>query len=82
MYNAKAYSVAGATSPFAPTRIPRRDATDHDVQIEVLYCGICHSDLHYARSGSLFGRSAGRRRFRDCRRSGIVCRWQFVAPRY
>lgn len=50
MYNAKAYSVAGATSPFAPARIPRRDATDRDVQIEILYCGICHSDLHTARN--------------------------------
>ncbi|MEW6721103.1 MAG: NAD(P)-dependent alcohol dehydrogenase [Thermodesulfobacteriota bacterium] len=50
MYNAKAYSVAGETSPFASTRIPRRDATDRDVQIEILYCGICHSDLHTARN--------------------------------
>lgn len=49
MYNAKAYSAASATSPLAPTRIARRDTTDHDVRIEILYCGICHSDLHYAR---------------------------------
>ena len=51
MFKAKAYSMASATSPFAPTRIPRRDVTDHDVRIEILYCGICHSDLHYARDG-------------------------------
>ena len=47
MYNAKAYSAASATSPLAPTTIPRRDPTDRDVQIEILFCGICHSDLHY-----------------------------------
>jgi len=29
--------------------IPRRDPTEHDVQIEILFCGICHSDLHYSR---------------------------------
>src|SRR5258708_9862753 len=50
MYKAKAYSVASATSPFASTTIARRDPTEHDVQIEILYCGICHSDLHQARN--------------------------------
>src|SRR5580700_5962776 len=50
MYNAKAYSVSSATSPFASTTIARRDATPHDVQIEILFCGICHSDLHQARN--------------------------------
>ena len=50
MYNAKAYSVAGAASPFAPTTIARRDPTEADVQIEILFCGICHSDLHQARN--------------------------------
>jgi alcohol dehydrogenase (NADP+) len=50
MYKAKAYSVSGATSPFAPSTIERRDPTDHDVQIEILFCGICHSDLHQARN--------------------------------
>jgi alcohol dehydrogenase (NADP+) len=50
MYNAKAYSVSSATSPFASTAIARRDPTDHDVQIEILFCGICHSDLHQARN--------------------------------
>jgi uncharacterized zinc-type alcohol dehydrogenase-like protein len=34
----------------AHTTIPRRDPTPHDVQIEILFCGICHSDLHYARN--------------------------------
>ncbi|HEY1892926.1 MAG TPA: NAD(P)-dependent alcohol dehydrogenase [Chthoniobacterales bacterium] len=49
-YNAKAYSAASATSPLASTKIPRRDPTDHDVQIEILFCGICHSDLHQVRN--------------------------------
>src|SRR3954471_1712095 len=50
MYNAKPYSVSSPTSPFASTTITRRDPTDHDVQIEILFCGICHSDLHQARN--------------------------------
>ena len=50
MYNAKAYSAASATSPLARTTIPRRDPTDRDVQIEILYCGVCHSDLHMVRN--------------------------------
>src|SRR3954454_15134886 len=50
MYNAKAYSVSSPTSPFASTSIARRDPTEHDVQIEILFCGICHSDLHQARN--------------------------------
>jgi len=50
MYKAKAYSAASATSPLAFDSIPRRDATDRDVQIEILFCGICHSDLHTVRN--------------------------------
>jgi len=50
MYKAKAYSAAGATSPLASTTIPRREPTEQDVQIEILFCGICHSDLHAARN--------------------------------
>jgi alcohol dehydrogenase (NADP+) len=50
MYKAKAYSAGSATSPLASTTIPRRDPTEHDVQIEILFCGICHSDLHQARN--------------------------------
>jgi len=49
MYKTKAYSATGTKSPLASTTIPRRDPTDRDVQIEILFCGICHSDLHYAR---------------------------------
>src|ERR1700736_3355042 len=50
MFNAKAYSAASATSPLASTTILRRDPTEHDVQIEILFCGICHSDLHSVRN--------------------------------
>jgi alcohol dehydrogenase (NADP+) len=49
-YNAKAYSAASATSPLASAIIPRREPTERDVQIEILYCGICHSDLHSVRN--------------------------------
>jgi uncharacterized zinc-type alcohol dehydrogenase-like protein len=50
MYKTKAYAAASATSPLAGTTIPRRDPTEHDVQIEILFCGICHSDLHAVRN--------------------------------
>jgi uncharacterized zinc-type alcohol dehydrogenase-like protein len=50
MFNAKAYSATSATSPLAPTVIARRDPSENDVQIEILFCGICHSDLHYSRN--------------------------------
>src|ERR1700694_4185073 len=49
-YNAKAYAAGSATSPLASTKIPRRDPTERDVQIEILFCGICHSDLHSVRN--------------------------------
>src|SRR5258707_4417904 len=50
MYKAKTYSAASATSPLTSTTIPRRDPSQRDVQIEILYCGICHSDLHLVRN--------------------------------
>ena len=50
MNKTKAYSAAGETSPLASTTIQRRDPTDRDVQIEILFCGICHSDLHAVRN--------------------------------
>src|SRR5215467_5622747 len=49
-YRAKAYSAASETSLLASTKIRRRDPTDRDVQIEILFCGICHSDLHSVRN--------------------------------
>ncbi len=50
MYQTKAYSVASATSALIATTIARRDPTENDVQMEILYCGICHSDLHSVRN--------------------------------
>jgi alcohol dehydrogenase (NADP+) len=50
MYNTKAYSAASATSSLVSTKIKRRDPTERDVQIEILFCGICHSDLHMVRN--------------------------------
>lgn len=49
MHNAKAYSAASATSRLALDAIKRRDVMEHDVQIEILFCGVCHSDLHTVR---------------------------------
>jgi uncharacterized zinc-type alcohol dehydrogenase-like protein len=45
----KAYAVQSATTPFAPYSIDRREPGPKDVAIEILYCGVCHSDLHTAR---------------------------------
>jgi len=50
MFKAKAYSASSATSPLALDSIQRREAGERDVQIEILFCGICHSDLHTARN--------------------------------
>ena len=45
-----AYATDSPTSPFARASIPRREPTERDVELEILYCGICHSDLHQARN--------------------------------
>jgi uncharacterized zinc-type alcohol dehydrogenase-like protein len=49
-YSVKAYSTSDAKSPLGATAISRRQPTESDVQIEILYCGVCHSDLHFARN--------------------------------
>ncbi len=43
---APAYGARAAKAPVAPMTIERRDPEPHDVEIEILYCGICHSDVH------------------------------------
>jgi uncharacterized zinc-type alcohol dehydrogenase-like protein len=48
--NTKAYGATSATAPLAALNIQRRSATARDVEIDILYCGICHSDLHTARN--------------------------------
>lgn len=49
-FSARAFAASSATTPLASATIPRREPTPRDVQIEILFCGICHSDLHYARN--------------------------------
>jgi uncharacterized zinc-type alcohol dehydrogenase-like protein len=46
----KAYAAQNATSPLGPFEIERRTPGPEDVQIEILHCGVCHSDLHTARN--------------------------------
>jgi len=50
MTNAKAFAAQNPTSPLAPFSIQRREPGPKDVQIKILYCGVCHSDLHIARN--------------------------------
>jgi len=47
-YTAKAYAAQSPTSDIAATTIPRRTPQPKDVQIEILYCGVCHTDVHFA----------------------------------
>lgn len=49
-YSVKAYATPAADASLAASSIPRREPTDRDVQIEILFCGVCHSDLHFARN--------------------------------
>ncbi len=48
--NANAYAAHSATTPLTFTPIQRREPGAHDVEIEILFCGVCHSDVHTARS--------------------------------
>jgi len=48
MPSTKAYAALSATTPVVPHTIERRECKPHDVQVEILYCGVCHSDLHFA----------------------------------
>ena len=45
-----AYAAASATAPLALHPITRRLPRPDDVEIDILYCGVCHSDLHTARN--------------------------------
>lgn len=49
MLPTKAYAALAATSPLAPFDFNRRNPGQHDVLIQILYCGVCHSDIHQAR---------------------------------
>ena len=48
--NIRAFGTETAEAPLKELKIKRRSVTPHDVEIEILYCGICHSDLHSARN--------------------------------
>jgi uncharacterized zinc-type alcohol dehydrogenase-like protein len=50
MIKTLAYAAQNATAPLAPFSFERRAPLPGDVQIEILYCGVCHSDLHQARN--------------------------------
>ena len=50
MSEVKAYAAKSAATPIGPWSINRREPKPHDVQIDILYCGVCHSDLHTARN--------------------------------
>src|SRR6201986_4415000 len=57
MIATKAYAAYNPVTPLAPFDLERRDVGPHDVQVEILYCGVCHSDLHQARDewgGSIY----------------------------
>src|ERR1700722_3948350 len=49
MPQAKGYAAPAAKAPLAPYSFTRRDPREHDVAIEIKYCGICHTDIHYVR---------------------------------
>ncbi len=49
-FTAKAYAAHSKTSTIAPFTVQRRSPQPQDVQIQILYCGICHSDLHQVRN--------------------------------
>ncbi len=46
----RAYAALNATSPLGPFSIQRREPGPHDVQLDILYCGVCHTDLHQVRN--------------------------------
>ena len=48
--NTRAYAAQSATAPVAPFSFTRRDLRADDVAIDILYCGICHTDIHQARN--------------------------------
>lgn len=57
MLKTPAYAALSARSPLAPYTIERREPGPHDVLVDILYCGVCHSDLHQARDewgGAIF----------------------------
>jgi uncharacterized zinc-type alcohol dehydrogenase-like protein len=57
MIPVKGYAAPKANIPLEPFKFERREVGPHDIQIEILYCGVCHSDIHQVRDewgGSIF----------------------------
>ncbi len=57
MTTVNAYAAQNESSPLTPFNFERREVGPHDIQIDILYCGVCHSDIHQARNewgGSIF----------------------------
>src|SRR5262245_61673667 len=46
----KAYAAPDADTPLGPFSLERREVGERDVAIDILFCGVCHSDLHTVRS--------------------------------
>src|SRR5205809_5587203 len=84
-----AYGATTAKAPLEPLKIERRKPGEHDVEIEILYCGICHSDVHKVNDdwggthfpivpgheivGRVTSLGAGAARFREGDLVGVVC---------
>lgn len=49
------YAAHAAEGPLKPHQIARRDAGPNDVQIDIEFCGVCHTDIHFAKND--WGRS-------------------------
>lgn len=49
MIATKAYAALNAKSPLVPFKFKRRELRPADVQVEIMYCGVCHSDIHQVR---------------------------------
>jgi uncharacterized zinc-type alcohol dehydrogenase-like protein len=80
MLDTPAYAAASATSALAPWSIRRREPGPQDVLIDILYCGVCHSDLHQARDewgNAIFPMVPGHEIIgRVAQVGGAVTRWQ------
>src|SRR6266699_2658340 len=84
-----AYGARAAKGPVAPMNIQRRDPGPHDVEIDILFCGVCHSDVHKVNDdwentnfpvvpgheivGRVVSRGAGAPRFREGDLVGVGC---------
>src|ERR1700710_802614 len=55
MIKTKAYAAQDEKTPLAPWTFERRDVGPHDVQFDILFCGVCHSDLHQIKNDGFEG---------------------------